>query len=67
MRPWRPSASVAPASSGVEKLEVRQDACYSTIAGRRIDTGAYLSINGTDGSVYEGEHPTTLVERQGLA
>jgi pyruvate,orthophosphate dikinase len=52
---------------GCRQLEVRQDACYSTIAGRRVETGAYISINGTDGSVYEGEHPTTLVERQGLA
>jgi pyruvate, orthophosphate dikinase len=49
---------------GCRQLEV--DACkgISRLAGHSIEAGDFLSINGNDGSIYLGCHPTTLVRRE---
>ena len=39
----------------------------SVLAGRTLETGDFLSINGVDGSIYLGRHPSTMVRRQRLA
>jgi pyruvate,orthophosphate dikinase len=37
------------------------------LAGHAIAAGDFISIDGTDGSVYLGKHPSTTVRRQRLA
>jgi len=51
---------------GCRQLEIYEDQRCSKIAGKQIATGDYLSINGTDGSIYLGKHPATTVRRQRL-
>lgn len=51
---------------GCRQLEVYADESGSRIAGRPLATGDFISINGIDGSVYLGRHPTTTVRRQRL-
>jgi pyruvate,orthophosphate dikinase len=51
---------------GCRQLEVNDATMCSRIAGREIATGEYLSINGSDGSIYLGKHPATTVRRQRL-
>jgi pyruvate,orthophosphate dikinase len=52
---------------GCRELSVDERARRSVLAGRVLETGDLLSINGVDGSVYLGRHPSTLVRRQRLA
>jgi len=51
---------------GCRQLEVDDDRMQSRIAGRKVGTGDFLSINGSDGSVYFGKHPATTVRRERL-
>jgi pyruvate,orthophosphate dikinase len=51
---------------GCRQLDVDERRGRSTLAGRVFETGDYLSIDGTDGSVYAGKHPTTLVRQEAL-
>jgi pyruvate,orthophosphate dikinase len=51
---------------GCRQLEVRDDQKRSQLAGHAIVTGDFISINGSDGSVYLGKHPSTTVRRQRL-
>ena len=52
---------------GCRELSVDEPARRSVLAGRSLETGDFLSINGVDGSVYLGKHPSTIVRRQRLA
>jgi pyruvate,orthophosphate dikinase len=53
---------------GCRSLQVDERARLSLLAGREIATGDFLSINGVDGSIYLGRHPTTVVpQRRGFA
>jgi len=52
---------------GCRSLEVDERARRSLLAGRALETGDFLSINGADGSVYLGRHPSIMVRRQRLA
>jgi len=52
---------------GCRQLSVDERARRSVLAGRVLETGEFLSINGVDGSVYVGKHPSTMVRRQRLA
>jgi len=52
---------------GCRDLSVDERARRSVLAGRALETGEFLSINGVDGSVYFGQHPSTMVRRQRLA
>jgi len=52
---------------GCRELSVDERARRSVLAGRALETGEFLSINGVDGSVYLGQHPSTMVRRQRLA
>ncbi|MBW2397839.1 MAG: hypothetical protein JRG80_01040 [Deltaproteobacteria bacterium] len=52
---------------GCRQLEVNDDRNRSELAGRTIVTGDFISINGSDGSVYLGKHPSATVRRQRLA
>jgi pyruvate,orthophosphate dikinase len=52
---------------GCRQLQVFREANRSELAGQAIATGDFISINGTDGSVYLGRHPSTMVPRQRLA
>jgi pyruvate,orthophosphate dikinase len=49
------------------QLQVFKEKDRSELDGRAIATGDFISINGTDGSVYLGKHPSTMVPRQRLA
>lgn len=51
---------------GCRQLEVFDDQKRSKLAGRMIETGDFISINGADGSIYLGKHPSTTVRRQRL-
>ncbi|MFQ5416223.1 MAG: PEP/pyruvate-binding domain-containing protein [Myxococcota bacterium] len=51
---------------GCRQLEVFDDQRRSQLAGRTVSTGDFISINGSDGSVYLGKHPSTTVRRQRL-
>jgi|GEM_PF-25095 len=51
---------------GCRQLEVNDERNQSELAGRTIATGDFISINGSDGSVYLGKHPSTIVRRQRL-
>jgi pyruvate,orthophosphate dikinase len=51
---------------GCRQLEVYDDQKRSKLAGRAIATGDFISINGGDGSIYLGKHPSTTVRRQRL-
>ena len=44
---------------GCRILQVREEHGCSEIAGHRIATGDFLSINGGDGSIYLGRHEVT--------
>jgi pyruvate,orthophosphate dikinase len=52
---------------GCRQLQVFKEKDRSELDGRAIATGDFISINGTDGSVYLGKHPSTMVPRQRLA
>jgi pyruvate,orthophosphate dikinase len=52
---------------GCRALSVDERGRRSVLAGRVLETGEFLSINGVDGSVYVGKHPSTMVRRQRLA
>jgi pyruvate,orthophosphate dikinase len=52
---------------GCSELQVDESAGRSTLAGRPLASGDFVSINGLDGSVYAGRHPAALVRRQRLA
>ncbi|NNL68037.1 MAG: pyruvate, phosphate dikinase, partial [Myxococcales bacterium] len=52
---------------GCRELSVDERARRSVLAGRTLETGDFLSINGVDGSIYLGRHPSTMVRRQRLA
>ncbi|MDH5566726.1 MAG: PEP-utilizing enzyme [Myxococcales bacterium] len=49
---------------GCRQLEVDEGRGRSTLAGHTIKTGDFLSINGSDGSIYIGHHPTVMVRRE---
>jgi pyruvate,orthophosphate dikinase len=51
---------------GCRQLEVYDDQNRSELAGLTIVTGDFISINGSDGSVYLGKHPSTTVRHQRL-
>jgi pyruvate,orthophosphate dikinase len=51
---------------GCRQLDVSEEEGLSHIGGHAVATGEILSINGIDGSVYLGSHPTTTVRRQKL-
>lgn len=44
---------------GCRLLRVHEEHRFSEIAGHRIATGDFLSINGSDGSIYLGQHERT--------
>jgi pyruvate,orthophosphate dikinase len=48
---------------GCRQLEVDEQSGHSTLAGQVIKTGEFISINGSDGSIYLGHHPTKMVRR----
>jgi pyruvate,orthophosphate dikinase len=47
------------------QLEVDERRGRSLLAGRPLETGQWISIDGGDGSVYLGKHATKLVRREG--
>lgn len=51
---------------GCRQLDVHHREGRSRIAGHLFETGDFISINGTDGSIYVGRHPTTMVRRERL-
>jgi pyruvate,orthophosphate dikinase len=51
---------------GCRQLEVYDDQKRSKLAGQELETGDFISINGADGSIYLGKHPSTTVRRQRL-
>jgi pyruvate,orthophosphate dikinase len=51
---------------GCRQLEVYDDRKHSKLAGRALETGEFISINGGDGSIYLGKHPSTTVRRRRL-
>ncbi|MCC6751778.1 MAG: hypothetical protein IT371_29265 [Deltaproteobacteria bacterium] len=51
---------------GCRVLEVHDDEGYSLLAGRRVNTGEYLSLSGLDGSVYLGRHAVTTTRGEGI-
>lgn len=52
---------------GCRSLEVHEASAQSLLADRPIRSGDLLSIDGEDGSIYLGRHPTRVVVRRGLA
>ncbi len=52
---------------GCRELSVDERGRRSVLAGRTLETGDFISINGVDGSLYLGKHPSTIVRRQRLA
>jgi pyruvate,orthophosphate dikinase len=51
---------------GCRQLHVDEAEKRSDLGGLTLKTGDLLSINGSDGSIYLGKHPYTIVSRQGL-
>ena len=51
---------------GCRALEVCEEQRRSRIGSFVIRTGDFISINGLDGSVYAGRHPTEVVKRSRL-
>ncbi|MBW2268085.1 MAG: hypothetical protein JRH16_05880 [Deltaproteobacteria bacterium] len=51
---------------GCRQLEVHEGRGHSHIADHIVRTGDLLSINGIDGSIYLGQHPTKTVRRERL-
>ncbi len=51
---------------GCRDLEVWEEERRSRIGTHEIRTGDFISINGLDGSVYAGRHPTEVVRRSRL-
>jgi pyruvate,orthophosphate dikinase len=49
------------------ELDVDEEKGRSLLADCILKTGEFLSINGIDGSVYSGRHPSTVIERRRLA
>jgi pyruvate,orthophosphate dikinase len=49
---------------GCRSLQVHEELGRSTLAGTSVATGDSLSIDGNDGSIYFGHHPTTLLRLQ---
>jgi pyruvate,orthophosphate dikinase len=52
---------------GCRELEVYEEEGRSLVAGRVLETAEFLSINGIDGSVYLGQHSSTMVQRRQFA
>jgi pyruvate, orthophosphate dikinase len=52
---------------GCRALEVCEGEGRSRIGEHEVESGDWLSINGIDGSVYLGRHPTVTVGRERLA
>ena len=52
---------------GCRQLEVNQEAMCSELAGRKVKTGEFVSIDGRDGSVYLGRHKSQMVHRHSMA
>jgi pyruvate,orthophosphate dikinase len=52
---------------GCRQLQVCEEEGVSEFEGHAVRSGDFLSINGSDGSVYMGQHPSTVVRRQRLA
>jgi pyruvate,orthophosphate dikinase len=50
---------------GCRQLEVDERRGRSLLAGRPLETGQWISIDGGDGSIYLGEHPTKLGRQEG--
>ena len=48
---------------GTRVLDVDEKAGVSRLAGHRVATGDYLSINGEDGSIYLGQHAIVTVRK----
>jgi pyruvate,orthophosphate dikinase len=48
---------------GCRELEVDERRGRSTLAGQVIEAGDFISIDGSDGSIYLGHHPTKMVRR----
>jgi pyruvate,orthophosphate dikinase len=51
---------------GCRELDVDERRGRSTFAGRVFETGDYISIDGSDGSVYFGKHLTAQVRHEEL-
>jgi len=51
---------------GCRQLEVDDDRRQSRIGGHKVRPGDFLSIDGSDGSVYLGKHPARTVRRERL-
>jgi pyruvate,orthophosphate dikinase len=49
------------------ELQVYEEESRSILHGRALETGEFLSINGIDGSVYFGQHSSTMVQRRRFA
>ena len=50
-----------PCVVGCRGLVVKEEAGSIVVDGRHVATGEFLSINGSDGSVYAGRHPVTMI------
>lgn len=50
---------------GCPALVVHEREGYSELAGRRLGRGELISMNGLDGSLYAGAHPTITVRVRG--
>ncbi|HEY5657126.1 MAG TPA: PEP/pyruvate-binding domain-containing protein, partial [Myxococcota bacterium] len=50
---------------GCRQLEVDERRGRSLLAGRPLETGQWIAIDGGDGSVYLGQHPTKLIRQEG--
>jgi pyruvate,orthophosphate dikinase len=49
---------------GCRQLDVDEERQQSILAGERIETGDFLSVDGQDGSIYRGRHESKIVNRQ---
>jgi pyruvate,orthophosphate dikinase len=49
---------------GCRDLRVEEGRGRSSLSGRSIAMGSFLSINGMDGSIYLGRHPSQMVRSQ---
>jgi pyruvate,orthophosphate dikinase len=52
---------------GCRQLEVDERQGRSLLAGHPLETGEWISIDGSDGSVYLGRHETKLVRQEGAS
>jgi len=54
-----------PCVVGCRQLEVIDERSWSSLAGHRLESGDFISINGIDGSVYIGKHAVTMTRAEG--